>query len=78
MSTVTVYTDVDIDIDDIISDISTKDLTAELTRRKAEAIQVPIKSEKQLRIFIGQQLQLREWQINDEDCFIKAIKEKLF
>ena len=78
MSTITVYTDVDIDIDDIISEISTQDLTAELTRRKAEAIQVPIKSEKQLRIFIGQQLQLREWQINSEDSFIKAIKEKLF
>lgn len=78
MSTVTVYTDVDIDIDDIISDISTKDLTAELTRRKADPIQIPIKSEKQLRQFIGQQLQLREWQINNEESFIKAIKEKLF
>lgn len=78
MSTITVYTNVDIDIDDIIGDISTQDLTTELTRRKAEPIQTTIKSEKQLRMLIGKQLQLRECQINNEESFIKAIKEKLF
>ena len=76
MSTLTVCTDVDIDIDDIIRDIPTRELTAELQRRKADPIDTP--SEKQIRTFIGQHLQLRDWQINDKASFIKAIEEKLF
>ena len=76
---ISIYTNVDVDIEDVIDEIPTERLRRELEARKADPVKIPegITDEKMKRA-IAKWLQLREWEVNDQELFIERLKEKLF
>lgn len=76
---ITIYTDVDIDIDDIIGEIPLEKLKEEIQRRSGEPLKVPDNyTEAKMRNALAEWLNLREWEIKDEKVFMQKLKERLF
>jgi SpoVK/Ycf46/Vps4 family AAA+-type ATPase len=74
-----VYTDVDIDVDDVIEEIPLERLKEEIERRTNEPLKTPeVYSDFKMRNAISDWLNLREWEIRDEKVFMSKLKERLF
>jgi hypothetical protein len=77
--TIRIYTDVDVDVDDVIEEIPLERLKEEIERRTNKSFENPLNlSERKMRNAIGNWLNLREWEITDEKVFMSKLKERLF